>query len=100
MSTVHVELIVGKQVVDADGQSLGRLEEIVVEVENGELVVREFHTGAAGMLEHLSAVTIGAWLFKLLRRHRTGYRIFPEQIDVSGNAQIRVNVKRSELQQV
>ena len=83
MSTVRAEMLLGRRVVDVDGENLGRLEDMIVEVDQGELVIREFHTGL-----------IPWWL---PHRHPSGYRIAPEQIDLTKDDRITVNVPRSEL---
>jgi hypothetical protein len=57
---VRVQDLLGRQVRAANNQSVGRIEEIRVEKRGKGYVVREFHVGAAALLERLSA-HIGSW---------------------------------------
>ena len=51
---IHVELLLGRQVVGSDGRAVGRIEEICAEERKGELVVTEYRLGAYAALERLS----------------------------------------------
>jgi len=55
MSTVEFHRILGRRVLGRDGRPVGRLEEAPVTREGTDLVVREFHIGAAALLERLAA---------------------------------------------
>jgi hypothetical protein len=57
---VRVQDLLGRQVRAANNQSVGRIEEIRVEKHGKGYVVREFHLGAAALLERLSA-HLGSW---------------------------------------
>jgi len=57
---VRVQDLLGRQVRAANNQSVGRIEEIRVEKHGKGYVVREFHLGAAALLERLSA-HVGSW---------------------------------------
>ena len=50
--------LLGRKVLDADGRSIGRIEEIHAESRNGELVVTEWVLGARGVLERLGVVAM------------------------------------------
>jgi hypothetical protein len=50
--------LLGRKVLDADGRSIGRIEEIHVEKRSGELVVTEWVLGAGGLLERLGLVAM------------------------------------------
>ena len=50
--------LLGRPVLDADGRSIGRIEEIHAEPRNGELVVTEWVLGAGGLLERLGLVAM------------------------------------------
>ena len=67
---VALERYVGKPVCDADGRSIGRLHEIRVRDEAGELLVLDYLVGGAGLLERFSLTELGreiAFLFGLDR---------------------------------
>jgi len=55
---VHLELLVGRMVVDEHGKRLGRIEEVVADVEDGLCRVQEFHLGARALGERLAS-TLG-----------------------------------------
>jgi len=57
---VRVQDLLGRQVRAANNQSVGRIEEIRVEKHGKGYVVREYHLGAAALLERLSA-HVGSW---------------------------------------
>jgi hypothetical protein len=50
---IPLERLLGRRVVDADGRSLGRIQEAHAERRNGEVVVLEWVLGAGGLLERL-----------------------------------------------
>src|SRR5207237_2470936 len=64
---MNVELLLGKQVIDAAGESVGHIEELLAEDESGELVVVEFHTGIRGVAERLAATRALMPLSRTLR---------------------------------
>jgi hypothetical protein len=67
---VYVSDLVGRRVLDADGRSIGRLEELVAEVElhvrGKDYVVTEFHVGAYGALEALAGARFARHLLRKL----------------------------------
>lgn len=95
--TVSVELLLGARVRDRTGAAFGRIEEIIAEREGDEMLVSEYHTGGYGFLEHLAAITIGAWALKLLGRRAEGYVIAWNQLDLSDPHAPRLTVSRSEV---
>ena len=52
----HVELLLGRKVIDADSRVVGRIEELRSELVDGERVVTEFHLGPHALLERIGAV--------------------------------------------
>lgn len=50
----HVELLLGRLVYDERGKRVGRIEEMIVEIVDGEPVVTEFHIGAGALLERIA----------------------------------------------
>lgn len=62
---VRVEQLLGRKVLDANGQTIGHIEEILAEPNGDELEVTEFHVGRAALAERLSlhgiAMTFLGW---------------------------------------
>ncbi len=86
---VRVEQLLGRKVVDAAGEKVGHIEDIVAVRHGDELVVREFLTGETGTLSRLSVVTSRSVLFFVhllagrLAGRRAGYRIKWDEMDLS-----------------
>jgi len=55
---VRVELLLGRNVVDRNGRSVGRIEEIQARQEGDRCLVEEFHLGPHALLERLSALPL------------------------------------------
>jgi len=53
MSEFNAELLIGREVVDANGKRVGHIEEMIAEHRNGELVIMEFHVGTGALWERL-----------------------------------------------
>lgn len=96
---LRVEHLLGRRVLDADGASLGRIEEIVAENDGEELVVREFLVGHYGMLERLGIGRLGASLLRLLTggRAREGARIPWHALDLADPRRPRCSLTRDAL---
>lgn len=96
--------LIGRQVRDADGLKVGRIEELLARIElhehGNDYVVVEFHVGAYGLLE---ALTGGVFAQKLVQRMGSvvGYRRFRipwEWMDLSDPLHPRLNHTRVELE--
>lgn len=98
----RVELLIGCRVVDANGEVVGRLEEIVADYVDDEYVVREFHVGAYAALERLGAGRLGRSLLRLIGGDRiyTGYIVSWRQMDLSDPEHPRVTVAKAELPRI
>lgn len=97
----HVELLVGRKVVDANGEELGRIEEIVAENIDGEFVAVEFHVGRFGLAERFSIYHFGAWLFRRLGAHGVspkGHQIPWQKLDLSDPEHPRTTCAKDELE--
>ena len=53
MATVHVELVRGRRVRDANNKVVGRIAEIIVRRSGPDFLVEEYHLGPAAFLEVL-----------------------------------------------
>lgn len=81
---VHVERLISRRVVEADGRSAGRIEDIRVERAGDDLVVSEYLLGPAALLERLSASIMKLPLLRLLRRgHGAARHVRWQDMDLS-----------------
>ena len=96
---VDLQDLLRKKVRDQQGKVVGRIEEVIGEQEGDNLFVEEFHTGDYAMLEHLTTITIGEWLPRLITRETKSYIIRWDQIDISNPDDIRLTCGRSELKE-
>jgi hypothetical protein len=98
---IHVESLVGHRLRDVDGTSLGRIEEIVAEVEGTDWVVVEVHVGPGALLERLVELsTIVPFLERLPRRFISRYRIPWAYLDLTNPKRPRATVRRSGLERL
>jgi hypothetical protein len=63
---LHLELLLGRAIVDANGKKVGRIEEAVAQKIDGEWVVTEFLCGRFGAMERFSIHHLGSTLMHLL----------------------------------
>ena len=61
---LHLELLLGREVVDANGKKVGRIEEAVAEKRNGEWIVKEFLVGTFGIMERFSIHHFGGTILR------------------------------------
>jgi len=93
----HVEHLLGRRVRDVDGQVVGRLEELHVQVVDGEHVVTEYHIGPAALFERAGAFITELPFFRYIPFARKGYRVPWTQVDLSDPHRPRITTRRSEL---
>jgi sporulation protein YlmC with PRC-barrel domain len=77
---VHLELLVGKLVRDADGKRVGRIRSVHAEKEGDDCVVRHYELGGAAMLHRLGLSTLRLVGWPL---HREPRKIPWDQMDLS-----------------
>jgi sporulation protein YlmC with PRC-barrel domain len=91
---VELHHLIGRKVYDADGRSIGRLEEMIAEIDVdadvSEYVVRELHVGSFAFLEALAGAHFARYFLRLLRRGYTQYSIPWEWVDLSDPERPRV----------
>jgi hypothetical protein len=100
---IRVSDIIGRKVVDADGRSIGRLEEMRAEIElrehGNDYRVLEFHVGAYGALEALAGASFARHLLRRLgpllgyRHHRVPWTL----MDLSDPTRPRLACRAGEL---
>jgi sporulation protein YlmC with PRC-barrel domain len=99
MTEIHIELLLGTEVRGVDGQSAGRVEEILAEPRDEEMVVTEYHLGTYAMLERLSAWTIGRAILQLFgASKREGYRVPWDKLDLTDPSYPRLTCPLGELE--
>ncbi len=100
-SEVHIERLLGRHVLDARGQSIGRLEEVIAEEHGDEYVVREYLVGRTALLDRLSAWEIGRALLGILRaKENAGYRVPWDKLDLTNPEKPRLHCAAHELEEL
>lgn len=96
---VHLELLLGREVFDSEGEAVGRIEEVVARREGGEWVVEEYWVGTSALLYRLSAGGAARALLGLFasKRH-AGYRVPWDRLDLSQPERLRLDCARGELE--
>jgi hypothetical protein len=95
----HAELLpldrlIGRVVLDRNGESAGRIQELRVDVRSSSWVVTEYVLGMGGLLERLN---VGLRL--VLGARVKGRTARADQIDISDPARPRLTCRRDELGQ-
>ena len=79
----HVERLLGRRVRDERGRVLGRIEEMTVEVIDGEYVVTEFHLGGGALVERVTGFVRQLPFFNLIPAAKEPMRIGWKEMDLS-----------------
>jgi hypothetical protein len=87
-----MDLVVGRTVVDRDGESIGRIHELRADVRGDEWTVTHFVIGVGGLLERL-----GVAVKLIVGGSMRPYVVPVDQMDLSDPKQARVRCARSEL---
>ncbi|MFN2644428.1 MAG: PRC-barrel domain-containing protein [Burkholderiales bacterium] len=96
---IGLERYVGRPVRDADGRPLGRLHEVRVHEEAGELIVDGYLVGAAGLIERFSIGELGRALGYLFGLDRPkGYVIPWQSLQFPEDGPPRCTVRAAELE--
>lgn len=100
VTEVHLELLLGRNVVDQSGKPIGRIEEVRAEQQGDEWVIYEYLIGTAALLERLSAWTVGLGILHLLgaRKIHGGYKIPWENLDLTDPEHPRLRCTLQQLQ--
>lgn len=96
---LHLELLLGKPVIDATGKRVGRIEEVRAEQQGNEWVIQEYLVGSTALLERLSAWTIGLKILHLFGALKLygGYRVPWEKMDLTDPEHPRLHCSLEEL---
>jgi sporulation protein YlmC with PRC-barrel domain len=97
---VKLELLLGRRVVDANGERVGRIEEVLADRDGDELLVTQYLVGRYGLFERLSIFHIGMGLLRHLGS-RAGsahpHRIPWDKMDLSDADHPRLTCAINEL---
>lgn len=96
---IHLELLLGRQVLDSTGKAIGRIEEICAEQQGEEWIIKEYLIGYAAILERLSAWNIGMAILHLLGAHKIhgGYKVPWNKLDLTDPQKPRLHCSLDEL---
>lgn len=103
---VRIERLVGRRVRDAHGHDVGRIEEMVAEIELHEhgrdYVVQEIQLGHYPVLGFLAGISLGRGLLRTLGRGSgyVRYRVPWEAMDLADPERPRIRVRREQLERV
>jgi hypothetical protein len=90
-----LDRLVGRPVVDRDGQPAGHIQELRVEMRDGEWIVVEYVLGIGGLLERLN-VGLRLLLGGRIRRRSAS----ADRIDFSDPETPRLTCRRDDLRQL
>ncbi|MGB8508629.1 MAG: hypothetical protein WCD76_09500 [Pyrinomonadaceae bacterium] len=98
---IHLELLLGATVRDANGETVGRIEEVIAERQAGECVVREYLIGRAALLNRLSIRAKGLTGLKSpgVSSH-AGYRVPWGKLDLSDAKHPHLTCAKDELKRL
>jgi sporulation protein YlmC with PRC-barrel domain len=96
---LSVELLVGTQVRDTDGEKVGRIQELRVDNRGESCVVEAYFIGASALIERLSAWTLVRPIARALhaRKLYSLYEVPWQDIDLSDPKQPRLRIAKRDL---
>ncbi len=100
MSEINLEILIGRRVVDAHGEKVGRIEEVVAVEHGDELVVREYLVGTYGFAQRFSLYGIGLRFLRLFgaRTRVTDSKRIPwNKLDLGDPEHPRLTCAKEEL---
>jgi sporulation protein YlmC with PRC-barrel domain len=98
---VHIELLLGTNVVDVNGEKVGRIEEFRAEEEGSSCRIDAYLVGKSALVERLSAWSLIRPIKRALRS-RDVYSVFEvpwQQMDLSDPGKPRLRVAKKDLRQ-
>jgi sporulation protein YlmC with PRC-barrel domain len=99
---IRLQRLLGRKVLDADGRSAGRIEEVRAQVRDGAFMVESFELGRAGLLERLSISDVSLALVRGLGARRaaagSGRRVPWEQLNLDDWEHPRLRCTLAELE--
>ena len=96
---IHLELLLGKKVLDSEGKSVGRIEEVIAVQQGDEWVIQEYLIGFIGLLHRFSARDLSRALLRMFRvKEDTGYRVPWDKLDLTDPDNPRLKCPLHELE--
>ena len=94
MRNLNIEMLIGRRVCDANGETVGRIEEFKATVHGKRCYIDEFHVGTAALLERLgiSGAQLMGWTIA-----RKPLRIPWQKLDLSDPEHPRLRCAKEEL---
>lgn len=98
---LHLELLLGKRVLDSTGKSVGRIEEVRAQQQGDEWFIQDYLIGTTALLERLSAWTIGLGILRLFgaRKIYGGYQVPWDKLDLTDPEHPRLTCTLQELRE-
>lgn len=102
MIEINAELLLGTKVHDADGETIGRIEEFDVERGDNACLVQAYVIGATGVIDRLSAWSLIRPIARLLRRRHlfSAYRVPWQEMDLSDPKHPKLRIRKEDLRHV
>jgi len=99
---INVELLLGTNVRDVDGDDIGRIEELRVERDEKALLVDAYLIGASALIERLSAWTLVRPVTRFLnsRKLYSVYRVPWQDMDLTDPLHPRLRISKRDLRHV
>jgi hypothetical protein len=93
--------LLGRKVLDADGQAAGRIEEVHARRAEDALVVEEYVLGAAGLIERFAlGPLVRGLLGKRLFRERERHTVPWSDMDLSDPERPRLRRRRADIERI
>lgn len=96
---IRIQHLLGRMVVDVDGNDVGRIEEFRVERDGKTCVLEAYLIGASAVIQRLSAWTLVRPINRLLhgRGFYSSYRVPWQDMDLSDPHHPRLRIPNREL---
>jgi sporulation protein YlmC with PRC-barrel domain len=96
---IHLESLLSKRVLDINGQSIGRIEEVHAVQHGEDYYVHEYLLGPYALLERLSLWVMTLPLLRLFRARNCGaeYRLPWDRLDLTDPERPQLRCTREEL---
>ena len=99
---IHLEMLLGRKVIDIDGKSVGRIEEFLAEERDGEMVITEFHLGRQALWERLSiaGLAYSALLPLGARKGHATHKVPWHKMDLSDPKHPKLRGRKADVEEV
>ena len=96
---IHVELLLGTRVYDADGEKVGRIEELRIDRRDKECLIDSYLIGSSALIERLSAWTLVRPIARALHARKLYYwYVVPwRDMDLSDPKHPRLRIAKRDL---